>query len=115
MSTFKSVQEELLTTYERKNHDYGDSAHKTFEQFGITSFLVRLSDKLNRAITLSKKEALVNGESMRDTLLDLANYATLAVVELDNELNGTDPLPPPKQQPIIGLKSGCNAFNNQLP
>ena len=115
MSTFQSVQEELLTTYERKNHDYGDSAHKTFEQFGITSFLVRLSDKLNRAITLSKKEALVNGESMRDTLLDLANYATLAVVELDNDLNATDPLPPPKQQPIIGLKSGCNAFNNQLP
>lgn len=109
MRTFKEVQEELLTTYERKNHDYGDSVHKTFEQFGITSFLVRLSDKLNRAITLSKKEALVNGESMRDTLLDLANYATLAVVELDNEKPAEDPAPPPRQMPIIGTNRGCHS------
>ena len=108
---FQKVQAEMLQTYEAKNHDYGDSVHKTFEEFGITSFLVRLSDKLNRAIALSKSEAMVKGESMRDTLLDMANYATIAVVELDRELNATDPPPPPKQHPM-GLKSGCNAFNN---
>lgn len=83
-SSVASVQTELLDIFMRKNHDYGDSVHKIFLEFGITSFLVRMSDKLNRAITLSKKESQVNDESMRDTLMDLANYATIAVVEMDN-------------------------------
>jgi hypothetical protein len=46
---------------------------------------VRLEDKLNRARTLSKKEALVNDEKIEDTLLDMANYAILAVIELRNQ------------------------------
>lgn len=106
-SNFKDIQNELLGLYEKKNHDYGDSVHKTFETFGITSFLVRMSDKLNRAITLSKDTAMVAGESMRDTLMDLANYATIAVVELDNQEEGYNLCqsctPPPKRSP----------FNNQ--
>ena len=42
-----------------------------------------MEDKLNRARTLSQKEALVNDEKIRDTLLDLANYAIISVIELD--------------------------------
>jgi hypothetical protein len=49
------------------------------------SFLVRLEDKLNRARTLSKQTALVNDEKIEDTLLDMANYAILAVIELRQE------------------------------
>ena len=73
----------LNNLYIEKNHDYGDSVHDTFLKYGLTSFLVRMEDKLNRARTLSQKEALVNDEKITDTLLDLANYAILAVIELD--------------------------------
>lgn len=73
----------LNNLYIEKNHDYGDSVHDTFLKYGLTSFLVRMEDKLNRARTLSQKDALVNDEKITDTLLDLANYAIIAVIELD--------------------------------
>lgn len=73
----------LNNLYAKKNHDYGDSVHDTFLKYGLTSFLVRMEDKLNRARTLSTKDALVNDEKIRDTLLDLANYAIISVIELD--------------------------------
>ena len=81
--------QELLNTihelYVTKNHDYGDSVHDTYLKYGLTSFLVRLEDKLNRARTISQKEQLVKDEKIKDTLLDLANYAILAVLELEKE------------------------------
>lgn len=79
---FKNILDNMFETYEKKNADYGNSVHRTFEEFGLASFLVRLSDKLNRAITLNKQEAKVADERLEDTLLDLANYAVLALVEL---------------------------------
>ena len=79
----KEICNYLNNLYAKKNHDYGDSVHDTFLKYGLTSFLVRMEDKLNRARTLSKKEALVNDEKIRDTLLDLANYAIISVIELD--------------------------------
>ena len=81
--------QELLNTmhelYVTKNHDYGDSVHDTYLKYGLISFLVRLEDKLNRARTISQKEQLVKDEKIKDTLLDLANYATLAVLESEWE------------------------------
>lgn len=75
----------LHNLYVTKNTDYGDSVHDTYEKYGLVSFLVRLEDKLNRARTLSKQTALVNDEKIEDTLLDMANYAILAVIELRQE------------------------------
>jgi hypothetical protein len=72
----------LHDLYIRKNTDYGDSVHDTYTKYGLTSFLVRIEDKLNRARTLSSKRALVDDEKIEDTLLDMANYAILAVIEL---------------------------------
>lgn len=72
----------LHNLYITKNQDYGDSVHDTYKKYGLVSFLVRLEDKLNRARTLSKKDALVLDEKIEDTLLDMANYAILAVIEL---------------------------------
>lgn len=43
---------------------------------------------MNRVRTLSQKDGLVNDEKIQDTLLDLANYAILAVLELEGEDNG---------------------------
>ena len=55
------------------------------KKYGMTSFLVRMEDKINRVKTLSEKEAQVKEESIKDTLLDLANYALLAIIELESE------------------------------
>ena len=68
----------------KKNHDYGDSVSKTFDEYGLTSFLVRMDDKMNRIKTLIKVgDAAVTGEHIEDTLLDLANYAILALTEIE--------------------------------
>lgn len=79
--------EYLHELYVTKNSDYGNSVHDTFEKYGLTSFLVRLEDKLNRArtLTLNPKNQKVADERIEDTLLDLANYAILAVIELKNK------------------------------
>ena len=74
--------------YQDKNHDYGDSVSKTFDEYGLTSFLVRMDDKMNRIKTLNKTNDIkVRGEKLEDTLLDLANYALLAIVEIQYRAN----------------------------
>lgn len=76
--------QELNSIYDRKNADYGDSFGKTFEEEGFAMSRIRLSDKLNRFKTLSKgADQKVNDESIRDTLMDLANYALMTVLEMD--------------------------------
>lgn len=92
----KKVQEHrdivlgLNKLYADKNADYGDSVHDTYMKYGLTSFLVRLEDKLNRARTLATKTARVTDEKLEDTLLDMANYAILAVIELRNDQERRD-------------------------
>lgn len=83
----KELLDNLHNLYIAKNHDYGDSVHDTYEKYGLTSFLVRMEDKLNRVRTLNKNsdDIQVPTEKIEDTLLDLANYAILAVLELKEE------------------------------
>lgn len=82
----EKLHQELLDyihkLYIIKNKDYGSSVHDTYIKYGFTSYLVRLEDKLNRAKIISQGEAKVSDEKLEDTLLDLANYAILAVMEL---------------------------------
>mgnify|MGYP003881446419 CR=1 FL=1 len=79
----KQICEELNQIYRSKNHDYGDSFGETFQKLGIISAVTRITDKVNRLQSLCMKEQKVNDESIRDTLLDLANYAIMTVIELD--------------------------------
>ena len=78
---------QLNAIYAKKNHDYGDSFHATYLEEGMAMARIRLSDKLNRfkSLTKSADVAQVTDESIRDTLLDLANYAIMTVLELDEE------------------------------
>lgn len=82
---FKEIVDGMLDLYQRKQADYGDSAAKTFDKWGLVSFLVRMEDKMNRVINLTQKqgEAKVADEKIEDTLLDLANYSIMALIELD--------------------------------
>ena len=83
---FEQITDEMFDLYKRKNADYGNSVAKTFDEYGLVSFLVRIEDKLNRVSTLTKKsstEQQVKDEKIEDTLLDLANYSIMALIELD--------------------------------
>ncbi len=79
----------LNALYERKNADYGDSFAKSFDEYGLAAPCIRLEDKLNRLKTLRKRPAQVKDEGIEDTLLDLANYAIMTVVEMKmRQMNG---------------------------
>lgn len=87
----KAICDELNKLYERKNHDYGDSFHQTFVEEGLAMTRIRLGDKFFRFKTLSRitctdsDQQQVTDESIRDTLMDLANYAIMTILEMDGE------------------------------
>jgi len=77
----KTIQEEALKLFEKKNKDYGDS----FATYGPVGVIVRMGDKIQRLLSVSKNGVtLVNNESLRDTLIDLHNYSAMAVMLLDD-------------------------------
>lgn len=73
----------LTNLYAAKNADYGDSFGKGYREYGMVMPCIRLEDKLNRIKSLRGRHAQVQDESLRDTLMDLANYAIMTILELD--------------------------------
>lgn len=87
--TFESVLDEMKDLHAKKNKDYGNAFHKSFEEFGVTAGVVRLNDKMERVKSLVKNgKAEVKDESLMDTLKDMASYAVMLYVELKNIENG---------------------------
>lgn len=87
---FTSITQDMAKIYAAKNHDYGNSFDKSLGRFGIVASIVRMEDKMNRIESLTNKEAKVNDESVKDTLLDLANYAIMTVMWLDKTRKGAE-------------------------
>lgn len=84
LDIYKYIINNLEETYKAKNNDYGNSVADTYEKFGDLSFLVRITDKYNRLMTLcnpNAPEQMVKDEKIDDTILDLANYCLLWLVE----------------------------------
>ena len=76
----------LNNLYATKNKKYGDSFSITVQKYGIIAALTRLSDKWQRFETLIlTKDPGTPDESIRDTLLDMANYCIMTVMELDKK------------------------------
>ena len=82
--TFEDITREMVEMYKIKNHDYGDSFGETFKKLGLISAVTRISDKVNRLVSLSTKDAKVD-ESLEDTLLDLASYSVMTLIELRSD------------------------------
>lgn len=80
--TFKEVTDELEALYTRKNKDYGDSFTDSMDTFGMISSVIRLNDKMKRITSLMFNEQLVDDESVRDTLVDMANYSIMTLMWL---------------------------------
>lgn len=81
---FKDLTGKMCETYIRKNHDYGNSFDKSLDKFGLVASAVRIGDKMNRIESLVQEKAMVQDESIKDTLLDMANYAIMTVMWMDN-------------------------------
>lgn len=83
---FKEITEEMQELCKRKNSDYGNSVNDTYKKYGMTAYLVRLEDKLNRVrnIVMNGNQQ-VEDERIRDSLIDAANYCILAVIDMENE------------------------------
>lgn len=77
----KQVCKQLNETYLKKNHDYNDAFSKRFNKRGMIYVIDKLQEKLDRIEALDAGVGLVAGESMEDSLLDLANYAIMTLVE----------------------------------
>jgi len=76
----QTIQLSALELFTKKNKDYGDA----FAKYGVIGVLMRIEDKIQRALSITKNGVnLVNDEGIRDTLLDLHNYAAMALMLMD--------------------------------
>ena len=89
----KQIQAEGLELFIKKNADYGSS----YKQYGLIGVLVRLQDKINRALHITHHGIHVKDESLRDTLIDLHNYAAMALMESEP----TVPIQNPGSEPPL--------------
>ena len=72
----------MIIHFGLKNKDYGDA----FAQHGTVGVLVRISDKMSRFTNISKRglEISVSDETLKDTLMDLHNYAAMAIMCMED-------------------------------
>lgn len=85
---FKQIVCTMYDTFRKKNHDYGNSFSTTWQEFGnlgLVTAVTQISHKYHRLLNLTKGTQPKVDESIRDTLLDMANYCILTVMELDKE------------------------------
>lgn len=85
VQSFINIANELCDLYEKKNKAYGNSFGDTYKKLGIISAVTRISDKYNRLCNLATNPNIDNlGESIEDTLKDLAAYSIMTLTELRN-------------------------------
>ena len=87
VNQMNAVQKEAIELFSRKNTDYGDA----FATYGTVGVIVRMGDKIQRLLSVSSKGvALVDSESLRDTLIDLHNYAAMGIMLIDEQREKTE-------------------------
>lgn len=84
---FLSYLFEQARVFDQKQQDYGADNIAGFGEYGI---LVRASDKFARMKNLRKLGMDPRNESVRDTWLDLGNYAPMALMCLDGDWPGVE-------------------------
>lgn len=116
-STFRDIAESQIRLYESKNADYGNAADKLYESYGLTYYLIMLEQKLLRLKNLNNKTDKANNESIEDSLLDMSNYAILAVESMrKNAKQISENLPFKKADKVTFNKADkANKVNNESP
>lgn len=85
---YSQIVAHMENTFLRKNHDYGNSFHTTWKEFGdkgIVTGVARISDKYHRLLNLSLGTEPFVDESIDDTLMDMANYCIMTLMELEKD------------------------------
>lgn len=83
---FENITKEMNSVFAKKRKDYGQTTSEAFEKFGPLSMYIRMFDKMGRLENLMVKENENRvGEKIEDTLLDLANYAVITLIELQKQ------------------------------
>lgn len=116
LSSVSDAYKHLVSVYEAKNSDYGNSFEECCNKFGLVSAVVRMNDKINRINSLYDKKDMKVNESLVDTLLDLANYAVMTAVWMNNNDVTHDGVRN-SQQDASSKSSPCNAkdlFSNSV-
>ena len=67
--------------YIKKNSDYGNSFSDLYDEYGSIISEIHIREKFNRFKQLRTNESQV-GESIEDTLMDMANYCLLTLLEI---------------------------------
>lgn len=78
---FKKITQEMSDLYAKKNANYGNSFEKLYNDLGEVAGLVPLHNKLDRLTNLIKG-GKNDFESIEDTLIDLANYSIMNLIEI---------------------------------
>ena len=101
----KELCDKLNSIYEQKNTAYGDSFGDTFQRLGLISAVTRISDKYNRLANLATHPEVNQGdESIQDTLMDMANYCIMTVMEME--------LAKQKGNPVDSFRDWVIAYNS---
>ena len=82
---FSKIINEMFDTFKKKNSDYGNSFEESINEHGLLASKIRIGDKFNRFKTIINKGLKVTNETIRDTLLDMANYCILTIMWLDKK------------------------------
>jgi Nucleotide modification associated domain 1 len=88
LDPFQAILTEMKELHDKKSQDYGRNGDLFYnirqsEEFGIPAWvgcLVRANDKMKRLQLASQGSKLAN-EGVEDSLIDLANYAVIALIE----------------------------------
>ena len=88
VAQFRDILKDMGDLYERKNSDYGGAIEKAIHEFGYVYSACMLFNKLERFRNLIKKDDYEGkvGESLVDTLLDMANYAVETARVMMNDM-----------------------------
>lgn len=73
-------------TFALKNEKYGNSFELSLDKYGLVAALTRMGDKFNRIETLIlNNDKGTDDESVKDTLLDLANYCVMTACYIEGK------------------------------
>lgn len=80
----REIAGKLIKIYEEKNKMYGNSFSQLYQELGPISAITQILHKSNRLKALVKTN---NIESIKDTLMDLANYSMMTLKEIEKREN----------------------------
>ena len=74
----------IKSTLTQRGTQYDDAFHKTWNEWGLDASRLVLTFKLNRLKNIEYNEN--NLDAIRDTLIDIASYCILSLIEIDREI-----------------------------